>query len=200
MLGRKCRRRHLLADPHFLRNDADKSDEPCSRCANQAQDENCKTSRRVTGARKDSQVGPRIEIVLYRQQENVFGPAALDQLGAIGVPFPAHVAEQVPVGRAKRDQVTPAAMIGAENKFLRRQLSEGTLNIERAESWTIPADRDYFIVTEFGNRFDRVLKTSGKVMADLAMNQGTRNTSIPRGGEKVNVDRCRKFRAERGKI
>ena len=128
------------------------------------------------------------------------GAGALEQLGAIGVSFPAHVAEQFAIGGAKRDEITTAAMIRPEDKLLRRQLSKRVFDIERAKSRAIAAHRDDFVVTELGNRLDRVFEALGKTASGLAMNTWTGNTRVSGGGEKMNVDRGRKFGSERGKI
>lgn len=105
----------MLANSYFLRNDADKSNQPHCRRADEIQEERCKISPPVAGAREDPKIGPGIEILFYREQENIASAAALDQLSAIGVPFPANAAEQFPVGRANRDQITTAAMIRPEH-------------------------------------------------------------------------------------
>jgi hypothetical protein len=139
-------------------------DEAGARRADNAEQKLRKTSQGRIGIRKHSQVVPRIEIVFNRQQENVPGSATLEQLGAIRVSFPAHAAEQFAIGRAKRDQITTAPMVRTEDELLRRQLSEGLLDVERAKARAIPAHRDHFIVAELGDSFDRVLKTRREIM------------------------------------
>lgn len=74
------------------------------------------------------------------------------------------------------------------------------LNIEAAKLRTITADRNQLIITEMSQRFDRVFKTSGESASDLAMNLRTGKNFTSRGSEKMNIDRCRKFGVECGKM
>ena len=155
---------------------------------------------RIARTSEDSNIAPGIEILFHRQQENVRSAGALEQLGAIGVSFPAHVAEQFAIGGAKGDEVTTATMVRPEDELLRRQLGERLFDIERAKRWAIAAYRHEFVVTESGHRLDRVFKALRETAAGLAMNMRTGNARVSGGGEKVNVDRGGKFGGERGKI
>ncbi|MEY2576286.1 MAG: hypothetical protein QOF80_1773 [Verrucomicrobiota bacterium] len=128
------------------------------------------------------------------------GAGALEQLGAIRISFPAHVAEQFAIGGAERDEVATAAMIRAEDKLLRGQFRKGLFDITGTEAGTIAAHGNDLVVTELSNRLDRVFEALGKTASGLAMNMGTGNARVPSGREKMNIDRWGKFGGERGKI
>jgi hypothetical protein len=190
----------LLAHAHVLRGRTDDRHQLAVRKAEKTDEEGREPCEELSGASEDSNIAPGIEILFHRQKENVCGAGAPEQLGAIGVSFPAHVAEQFAITGAERDEVTTAAMIRAENKFFRRQLSERVFDIERAKARAIAAHRDDFVVTESGNRLDRIFEALRKPASALAMNPwaGTARVSVRR--EKMNVNRKRKFGGERGKI
>lgn len=73
-------------------------------------------------------------------------------------------------------------------------------DIERAETRTIAAYRDDFVITELGNCLDRIFEALGKTVSGLAMNMGTGNAHVPGGREKMNVDRWGKFGGKCRKI
>ena len=144
--GRKCWRRHLLAHPHPLARHTYKMDEARGRGINCGKQKQREPRQRIIASGENPHVGPRIEIMLYRQQENLSVSAAIPKLGAIGVLFPAHPAQQFPLSGAERDQIATAAMVRPEDKLLRRQLSERALDIDRAQAGAIPSDRNYFVI------------------------------------------------------
>jgi hypothetical protein len=198
--GRKCRRRHLLAHPHSLARDADKTDEARGRGANYPKQKRGQPRQRIIAARENPHIGPGIEIMLNRQQENVFVSAPLAKLGAIGVLFPAHAAQQLSIGGTERDQIATTAMVRPEDQFSRRQLSKRALDIDRAKPGAIPADRDYFVIAQLRDFFDRVLQARGETPADLTMNMWTGNRRFPSRCEKMNIDRGQNFVADGGDI
>lgn len=200
MLGDKCRRRHLLPNPHSLRNDADKSNDSWRSQTAHARDKGREMSERFAGAGEQAQIAPRIEIVFDRQQEHVCRTRAPKQLRAIGVSLPAHAAKQSAIGRAEPDEITTASMIGAEDQFLRNELGERLLDVAGAKPRTIPAHRDHFFVAEPGHRFDRVFEAGRKAATKLAMDVGIRRISVTCRYEKVNVDLRRKPGGERGQV
>ena len=91
-------------------------------------------------------------------------------------------------------------MIGTEDELLRRELRESALDIVPVKARAIAADRDHFVVTELGNRLDRVLKARRKIPACLSMHTPTGNSDITSRREKMDIGRRRNFRPKRGKI
>lgn len=105
-----------------------------------------------------------------RQQEEMFLPAPIPKLGAIRILFPPDAAQQFPVGGMESDEVTSTAMIGTEDKLLRRQLPESALDVGCPKPRAIPTECDDFVVAELEDSFDRVLKTRREIPAGLPMN------------------------------
>lgn len=108
--------------------------------------------------------------MFHRQQKEMFLPAAIPKLGAIGVLFPANTAQQFPIGGTKRDEIAPAAMVRAEDKPLRRQLRKSALDVGCAKTGAVPADGDDFVVATLRDSFDRVLKALREIAARLPVN------------------------------
>ena len=88
---------------------------------------------------------------------------------AIGVLFPADIAQQASVGGMKANQVAPAAMVWSENQFLRRQLQESALDVTCLKFRTVPPDGDNFVIAELGDSFDRILETRCEISSSLSM-------------------------------
>src|SRR4051794_37318024 len=114
VLGYKCRRRHLLADTNALGGDAYKNITHAeARLRYAAQKKGSEAREIVVRTRKKPKVAPRIEIVLNWQQENVVWSGTPHEFTAIGVLFPAHLAQQGAIVTTKRDQIAPAAVVRA---------------------------------------------------------------------------------------
>ena len=105
--------------------------------------------------------------MLEGQQANFRGQAAAAKLRAIGVPLPAHAAEQIPVTQTKRDQIAATAMIWSENKFLRLQFSKGIFDVDRAKTRAIAADNDNFVVPKLIDFLDRIFQPRREVPPNL---------------------------------
>jgi hypothetical protein len=86
-------------------------DEPRPGGASQAKQKQRKAGQGIAAARENPDVSPRIKIVLNRQQKDLLISAAIPKLGAIGVLFPAHSAQQFPIGGTKRNEVATSAVI-----------------------------------------------------------------------------------------
>lgn len=175
-------------------------DEADARCADHAEQKYREPRQRIAGARENPDVGPGIEIVLHRQEKDLRCSAAFPKLGAIGVFFPTHAAQQFPIGGTKRDEIATAAMIGAEHERVRRELRESALDIFRAKARTIAADRDYFVIAELRDPLDRVLKARREIPARLSMHLATGNGRITSRSEKMDINPQRNFRSKRGEI
>ena len=80
----------MLSHPHLLRGDTHEMDESRARGADNPEQKRRKTRERIAASRENPNVGPRIEIMLNRQKENLFVSAAIAKLGTIGVFFPTH--------------------------------------------------------------------------------------------------------------
>ena len=163
----------MLAHPHSLARDADKTDQARGRGANYAKQKLREPRQRIIASSENPDIGPGIEIMLNRQQENVFVSAPLAKLGAIGVLFPAYAVQQLSIGRAERDQIATPAMVRPEDQFSRRQLSKRALDIEPAKTGAIPADRDDFVIAQLRDFFDRVLQARREITARLSVDMET---------------------------
>jgi hypothetical protein len=190
----------LLAHAHVSRGETDDRRDRTARDGKKAQEERGEPRKYVSGASENSNIAPGIEILFHREQENVRSAGAVEQLGAIRVSFPAHVAEQCAIGSAKRDQITAAAMVRTEDQLLRRQLIERLFDIAGAKAGAIAAHRNDLVVTELCHPLDRVFEALGKIASGLAMNMGTGNARVSGGREKMNVNRWGKFAGKCRKI
>ena len=152
--------------------------------------------QRIIASSENSHIGPRIEILLNRQQEEIFVAAPLAKLGAIGVLFPADTAQQFPICGMKSDKVTATAMIRPEDKLLRRQLRESPLNVSRAKPRAIPPDGDNFVIAELRDSFDRVLKPRRKIPARLPVNVWSDGDRFSGRGKKMKINLRRALRAQ----
>ena len=190
----------MLAHPHLLGGHTDEMDHAGLRSAGKSEQEHRQPGQRIAAASENSDVGPGIEVMLYRQEKDLRRPAASLQLSAIGVLFPAHATEQFPIGRTKRDQVATAAVIGTEDELVRRELGKSALDVVRVKTRAIAADRDHFVVTELRDSLDRVFQTRRETPAALSVHMATGNGDITNRGEQMNIDRRRNLRAYRRKI
>lgn len=148
-----------------------------------------KLREQLARAREKPEISPRIEIVLNRQEEDLFWSAAMAKLSAIGVLLPFNVAEQFPIGRTKRDEVATAAMVRPEDQFPCGQLIESKFDVGRTKSRAIPADRDHFVISKLGDFFDSVLKAACEIPARLPVNERAGSDRIASRREKVNIHR-----------
>ncbi|HYJ04675.1 MAG TPA: hypothetical protein VEX43_06050 [Chthoniobacterales bacterium] len=142
----------------------------------------------IVASGENPHVCPGIEIVLNRQQEDVFVSAPVAKLGEIRVLFPADTAQQCSIDGMKRDEITAAAMVRADDEFLRRQLRESALDIARPKPRTIPTDRDNFVVAKLRDSLDRVFQARREISARLSVNAGPGRDWIAGGSEKMNID------------
>jgi hypothetical protein len=162
----------LLSHPHLLGRDADEMDKPGGDAANYLEQE-CSESRQEIGAASENpNVGPRIEIMFNREQEDLLVSAPLAKLRTIGVLLPANAAQQFTIGGTESDKVTAAAMVRTEDELVRRQLRESPLEIDRAQPRAIPADSDDLVVAKLRNSLDCVFKTRRETATNLTMNVG----------------------------
>gem|GEM_PF-25499 len=184
----------------MLRSETDDRRDLTARNRETIDEEGRKPREWIAPASEESHIAPGIEVLFHRQQENVRDAGALEQLGAIGVSIPTHVAEQFAIDGAKRDKVATAAMVRTENQLLRRELSERALDIERPKTRTIAAYGDDFVVTEASDCLDCIFEALGKTASGLAMNSWLGRARISGRREKVNVDRVGKFGGKFWKI
>jgi hypothetical protein len=122
-----------------------------------------------------------------RQKEELFVSAPVAKLGAIGVLFPADIAQQFPIGGMESDEVTATAMVRTEDKLLRRQLRECALDVTRPKPWAIPTDGDNLVIAKLRNSFDRVLKAGCEIPPRLSMNLRTGSNRTVGRSEKVKI-------------
>lgn len=163
----------MLAHPHSLARDADKTDQARGRGTNYAKQKLREPRQRIIASSENPDIGPGIEIVFNGQEEHLLFFAAIAKLSAIGVLFPAHAVQQLPIGGAERDQIATPAMVRPEDQFSRRQLSKRAIDIDRAKPGAIPSDRDYFVIAELRDFFDRVLQARREIMARLSVDMET---------------------------
>jgi hypothetical protein len=177
----------LLAHPHLLRSETEKVGDARADGARYIHQKRRETRQGAAATREQSQVVPRIKIVLACQQKNFSRITTPPKLGAIGVSFPANPAEQSPISRTKRNEITPTAMIGTKHEPSALQLRERVFDVGRAQTRAIASNRDHFVITKSCDCFDGVLETRLKTVADLPMDRrGSRGVSVT-GGEKMNV-------------
>jgi hypothetical protein len=177
----------LLAHPHLPGRETYETDEASAGRANNANQKQREPRQGLSASSKNPHVGPGIEVLLNRQKVNMFVSATIPKLGAIGVLLPAHAAQQFPVGGTEPDQIAPAAMIGPDDQFSRRQLSESALDIDRAKPRAVPPDRDDFIIAKLRNSFDGILQTRREITASLPVDVKPRSDLFLRRGEKMNI-------------
>ena len=197
LLGREDRRRNLLADSKPPGGKADKLDDLDCHRARSIQQEHRETRQELSAAGEQPQVVPRIQVLLDRQEKNVRRAGALLKLAAVRIPFPADIAEKGTIGGAKRDQVTTATMVRAENKCPGAQFGEGTVDIACMKCGAIPPDRDDFLITEVRQRLDRVLETRREIPTRLAMHQRRGRCGAVGRSKKVDVNAQRKIAPQR---
>ena len=126
----------------------------------------------MAGSSKNPNVGPRIEIMLGRQQKNVCGVTTPPELSAIGIPFPSDAAKQSAIRGTKGDEIAAPAMIGTEDEFSVLQLREGMFDVARAQARAIASDGNDFVVSEVRDRLDGVLEPRPECFADLTVDRG----------------------------
>lgn len=190
----------MLAHPHLLRGDTDEMDELRAGNADHREQECREPRQRIAAPSENPEVRPGIEIMLHRQEKDPRRSATSPELGAIGVLFPAHAAQQFPIGGTKRDQITTAAMIRTEDELVRRELGKRLLDVVRVKTWAIPSDRDHLVIAELRDSLDRVFKTRREIPACLSMHVAAGDGRIASRREKMDIDRRRNFKAKRGKI
>lgn len=188
VLGRKCRRRHLLAHPHLLGCDAYEMDETRGRPGKSRKQKQRKARQRIIAPGKNPDVRPGIKIMLHGQDEDLLFFASIAKLGAIGVLFPAHISEQPSIGGTKRDEIAAAAVIWTEDKFLCLQLSESTVDVGRAKTGAIPTYRHYFVVAQLRDSFDGIFKPRRETSAGLPVNVWPGSGSNSGRREKMKID------------
>jgi hypothetical protein len=124
-----------------------------------------------------------------RQKGDLLVSTSTSKLSAIGVLFPADAAQQLPIGGMERNEITAAAMVRPENKPLRRQLRESTLDVGWPKLRAISPDGHNFVITKLRNPFDCVLKTRREILPRLSVNAGSRNNCATGGSKKMHIDR-----------
>ncbi len=134
-----------------------------------------------------------------RQQRDIRCFAASAELGAVRVLFPAHVAQQRAICGTKGNEITAAAMIGAEDEFSRGQLRKGALDVCRAQTGAITPDRDNFVVAEIVNFLDRIFQARREIVAGLPMDSLRGSCGTASGSKEMDVGFRRKPR-ESGEI
>ena len=154
--------------------------------------------QRIIGPSKNPQVGPGVEIVLNRQQENLFVSASIPKLRTIGVLLPADVPQQFPIDQMKGNEVTAPAMVWPEDELLRRELPESALDVARPKSGAIPADGDNFVIAKLRDFFARVLKARRETSPGLAVNAGASGARASCRREQMDINRTRSFRGKGG--
>jgi hypothetical protein len=173
-------------------------DKPGGGAANSLEQECSESRQRITAASENPHIGPRVQIVFNRQQEDLLVSAPMAKLCAIGVLLPANAAQQFPSGGTESDKITAAAMVGTEDELLRRQLRESALDVAHAQLRAIPPDRDNFVIAKLRDSLDRVLKARREISAGLPVNAGTGRDRTSRGREQMNISRGRNFRVKAG--
>ena len=161
----------MLANSEVPGGDADKFDDAISCYRNSGEQESSEPRQDATGACQELQVAPRIEILFDRHQEHILRATTPAELSAIGVLFPPNIPQQRAINRAKRDEITTAAMIRPQDKLLRHQPGERIFDIAPAQARAIAPDCDHLVITELRNGLDRVLEPRGKTPAGLAMDK-----------------------------
>jgi hypothetical protein len=177
----------LLAHPHFLGRNADEMDKAGGDGAKYPEQECGEARQRIIAAGENPNVGPRIDIMFNRQQEDGRVSAPMAKLRTIGVLLPANAAQQFTIGGMESDKVTAAAMVRPEDELLRRQLRESALEIAGAKSRAIPTDGDNFLIAKLRDPFDRVLKSGRKTSPHLPVKAQPRSVRIARRREKMKI-------------
>lgn len=198
-LGRECRGRHLLTDAHPQQREIQPLNDRSARSADHPDQEQRESRKWIARVRENPHVAPGIDVLFDRQQRDIRCFAASAELGAVRVLFPAHVAQQRAICGTKGNEITAAAMIGAEDEFSRGQLRKGALDVCRAQTGAITPDRDNFVVAEIVNFLDRISQTRREVMTGLSMDSLRGSCGTAGRSEKVDVGFRRKF-GEGGKI
>lgn len=177
----------MLTNPHLLGRDTYESHEARGGPGKSSKQKQRKARQRIIAARKNPDVRPRIKIMLNGQEEDLPFFASVAKLGAIRVLFPAHIAQQLPIGGTKRDQIAAAAVIRTEDKFLCLQLSESTVDVGRAKTGAIPTYRHYFLVAQLRDSFDGIFKPRRETSAGLPVNVWSGSGSNSGRREKVKI-------------
>jgi hypothetical protein len=177
----------LLSHPHLLGRNADEMDKPGGDGANHFEQECSEPRQEIFAASENPNIGPRIEIMFNRQQEDLLVSAPMAKLRTIGVLLPANAAQQFPIGGTESDKVTAAAMVRTEDELLRRQLHESALEIASAKPRAIPSDGDDFVVAELCDSLDSVLEPRREIPARLAMDARPGSGRIARRREKMKI-------------
>jgi hypothetical protein len=170
--------------------------EPRSALADYLKQKRRESRQWIAASGENPHIGPRIEVMLNWQQEELFVCAPVAKLGAIGVLFPTDAVHEFPIGGMESDEVTAAAMVWAEDKLLRRQLREGALDVGCAKPRTIPTDRDNFVIAKPRDSFDRVLKPRREIPARLPVNVRSDGDRFSGRREKMKINLRRNLKAQ----
>lgn len=157
----------MPTDANPLRREIDEVIRRRACSAKLLEQEKSEPANRVAAARDDSEIGPGIKIIFDRQEEDFRGSAPAAQFRAIGVAQPAHVAQQMPIARAKGKQVAATAMVRSENEPMLLELCKGPPDVSRGETRTIAADCDNFIVTQRCDFLEGILETLSESISRL---------------------------------
>lgn len=123
----------------------------------------------IVGPGRELQIGPRIDVVPGREQEDRGPSDARGQLRAIRVSLPADAAEQSAIARAESDQITTTAMIRPEDEPVVPESLKRLRDVGRGEGWAIATDRDNFCVAQRGQRLDCIFEPLREAATALRM-------------------------------
>ena len=191
----------MLANANSLLCEIDKLGDGVVQPADESQQESSKPGEGIAVAREEAKVGPGIEVVLEGEQRNFRRTASAAQFGAIGVLLPPNAAEQRTIARAKRDQVTAAAMIRSQHQEPGLQFRKSPFDVARTKTRAIAADRNDFVIAQLMDFLDGILQPFGKSAAVLLVHAGfRRRRGNAAGREEVNVYIAKKFGIESRKL
>jgi hypothetical protein len=191
----------LLTNANSLLREIDELSDGVVQPADESQQESSEAGEGIAVAREEPEIGPGIEVMLKGEQTNVQRTAAMAEFCAIGVLLPPNAAQQCTIARAKRDQVTAAAMVRPQHQAFGLKLRKGSRDIARTKTRAVAADRNDFVIAKLMDSLDGILQPFGKAAAVLLMDAGFRRRSgNATGREEVNVDVCEEFGVERRKL
>ena len=135
-----------------------------------------------------------------REQENLRYPAALAKLGAVSVLFPAHITHKRAVGGPEGNEVATTPMVRPQHQAPGLKFRKGALDIARAKTRAVPADRNDFVVSKLIDFLDGIFQAGPEVMSYLSMNVRSAPDETATGGKEMNIDFGRKTGAKVGRI